>query len=218
MADARGHGGSSAPLHGCRYDDLASDVVGLMGGFGRRRDELCCGDPAQPDRLSRCSRPPRADSHSIHRPAARVRSPRRRRAMPVRWRSSVRSTHGCDPPSSASGPCARTPRACRRSPIITAAISRNRVPSSNGTVMRKRAGTVRTSSTRTPRPAAAHANCVRARPTAAGRGARRRRASPCSRDACSSPTGTASPRRDWHRAVARPRRPGSSRRDRHASR
>ncbi len=30
MPDARGHGGSSAPEHGYRYDDLASDVVGLI--------------------------------------------------------------------------------------------------------------------------------------------------------------------------------------------
>jgi predicted alpha/beta-fold hydrolase len=29
MPDARGHGGSSAPHHGYRYDDLASDVAGL---------------------------------------------------------------------------------------------------------------------------------------------------------------------------------------------
>jgi pimeloyl-ACP methyl ester carboxylesterase len=30
MPDARGHGGSSTPHHGYRYDDLASDVVGLI--------------------------------------------------------------------------------------------------------------------------------------------------------------------------------------------
>ena len=30
MPDARGHGGSSAPNQGYRYDDLASDVVGLI--------------------------------------------------------------------------------------------------------------------------------------------------------------------------------------------
>lgn len=30
MPDGRGHGGSSAPHHGYRYDDLASDVVGLI--------------------------------------------------------------------------------------------------------------------------------------------------------------------------------------------
>jgi N-formylmaleamate deformylase len=33
MPDARGHGGSSAPHHGYRYDDLASDVVGLLRGL-----------------------------------------------------------------------------------------------------------------------------------------------------------------------------------------
>jgi len=33
MPDARGHGGSSAPSHGYRYDDLASDVVGLIRGL-----------------------------------------------------------------------------------------------------------------------------------------------------------------------------------------
>lgn len=33
MPDARGHGGSSAPLHGYRYDDLASDVAGLIRGL-----------------------------------------------------------------------------------------------------------------------------------------------------------------------------------------
>jgi hypothetical protein len=32
MPDARGHGGSSAPHHGYRYDDHASDVVGLIRG------------------------------------------------------------------------------------------------------------------------------------------------------------------------------------------
>lgn len=30
MPDARGHGGSSAPSHGYRYDDLASDLAGLV--------------------------------------------------------------------------------------------------------------------------------------------------------------------------------------------
>src|SRR5262245_28339164 len=30
MPDARGHGGSSAPEHGYRYDDHASDVVGVI--------------------------------------------------------------------------------------------------------------------------------------------------------------------------------------------
>ncbi len=34
MPDARGHGGSSSPLHGYRYDDHASDVVGLIRGLG----------------------------------------------------------------------------------------------------------------------------------------------------------------------------------------
>ncbi len=33
MPDARGHGRSSAPAHGYRYDDLASDVVGLIRGL-----------------------------------------------------------------------------------------------------------------------------------------------------------------------------------------
>ena len=33
MPDARGHGGSSAPLHGYRYDDHASDVIGLIRGL-----------------------------------------------------------------------------------------------------------------------------------------------------------------------------------------
>jgi pimeloyl-ACP methyl ester carboxylesterase len=33
MPDARGHGGSSAPPHGYHYDDLASDVVGLIRGL-----------------------------------------------------------------------------------------------------------------------------------------------------------------------------------------
>ena len=40
MPDARGHGGSSAPEHGYRYDDLASDVVGLIGGLGLARPVL----------------------------------------------------------------------------------------------------------------------------------------------------------------------------------
>src|SRR3546814_3769258 len=30
MPDARGHGNSSAPLHGYRYEDHASDVIGLI--------------------------------------------------------------------------------------------------------------------------------------------------------------------------------------------
>jgi N-formylmaleamate deformylase len=34
MPDARGHGKSSAPLHGYGYDDHASDVVGLIRGLG----------------------------------------------------------------------------------------------------------------------------------------------------------------------------------------
>jgi N-formylmaleamate deformylase len=33
MPDARGHGKSSAPLHGYRYDDHAGDVVGLIRGL-----------------------------------------------------------------------------------------------------------------------------------------------------------------------------------------
>lgn len=33
MPDARGHGDSSAPNHGNRYDELASDVVGLIRGL-----------------------------------------------------------------------------------------------------------------------------------------------------------------------------------------
>jgi|HubBroStandDraft_1064217.scaffolds.fasta_scaffold02016_9 pimeloyl-ACP methyl ester carboxylesterase len=34
MPDARGHGSSSAPLNGYRYEDHASDVVGLIQGLG----------------------------------------------------------------------------------------------------------------------------------------------------------------------------------------
>ena len=34
MPDARGHGKSSTPLHGYRYDDHASDVVGLIRSLG----------------------------------------------------------------------------------------------------------------------------------------------------------------------------------------
>jgi pimeloyl-ACP methyl ester carboxylesterase len=34
MPDARGHGNSSKPLHGYRYSDHASDVVGLIRGLG----------------------------------------------------------------------------------------------------------------------------------------------------------------------------------------
>ena len=40
MPDARGHGGSSAPPHGYRYDDLASDVVGLIRGLELSRPVL----------------------------------------------------------------------------------------------------------------------------------------------------------------------------------
>src|SRR5512142_96738 len=40
MPDARGHGGSSAPHHGYRYDDLASDVVGLIHGLALSRPVL----------------------------------------------------------------------------------------------------------------------------------------------------------------------------------
>src|SRR5579863_5440180 len=34
MPDARGHGNSSAPLDGYRYEDYAGDVVGLIQGLG----------------------------------------------------------------------------------------------------------------------------------------------------------------------------------------
>ena len=34
MPDARGHGGSSAPLHGYRYRDHAGDVIGLLQSLG----------------------------------------------------------------------------------------------------------------------------------------------------------------------------------------
>jgi pimeloyl-ACP methyl ester carboxylesterase len=34
MPDARGHGSSSTPLNGYRYEDFASDVVGLIQGLG----------------------------------------------------------------------------------------------------------------------------------------------------------------------------------------
>jgi N-formylmaleamate deformylase len=34
MPDARGHGTSSAPLHGYRYEDHASDVIGLVRSLG----------------------------------------------------------------------------------------------------------------------------------------------------------------------------------------
>jgi N-formylmaleamate deformylase len=40
MPDARGHGGSSAPPHGYRYEDLASDVVGLIRTLGLSRPVL----------------------------------------------------------------------------------------------------------------------------------------------------------------------------------
>ena len=37
MPDARGHGGSSAPDRGYRYDDLANDVVGVIRGLALDR-------------------------------------------------------------------------------------------------------------------------------------------------------------------------------------
>ena len=40
MPDARGHGSSSAPHHGYHYDDLASDVVGLIRGLELSRPVL----------------------------------------------------------------------------------------------------------------------------------------------------------------------------------
>jgi N-formylmaleamate deformylase len=40
MPDARGHGASSAPPHGYRYDDHARDVVGLIQGLGLSRPVL----------------------------------------------------------------------------------------------------------------------------------------------------------------------------------
>lgn len=40
MPDARGHGGSSAPARGYRYDDLASDAEGLVRGLGLSRPAL----------------------------------------------------------------------------------------------------------------------------------------------------------------------------------
>jgi pimeloyl-ACP methyl ester carboxylesterase len=40
MPDARGHGGSSAPPRGYRYDDLARDVEALIGGLGLARPVL----------------------------------------------------------------------------------------------------------------------------------------------------------------------------------
>ncbi len=40
MPDARGHGDSSAPHHGYRYDDHASDVAGLIRSLGLSRPAL----------------------------------------------------------------------------------------------------------------------------------------------------------------------------------
>ena len=40
MPDARGHGGSSAPRHGYRYDDHASDIVGLIRSLDLSRPVL----------------------------------------------------------------------------------------------------------------------------------------------------------------------------------
>jgi len=40
MPDSRGHGGSSAPSRGYRYDDLASDVIGLLRGLALARPLL----------------------------------------------------------------------------------------------------------------------------------------------------------------------------------
>jgi N-formylmaleamate deformylase len=40
MPDARGHGKSSAPPHGYRYDEHASDVAGLIDGLGLERPVL----------------------------------------------------------------------------------------------------------------------------------------------------------------------------------
>lgn len=40
MPDARGHGGSSVPPHGYQYDDLADDVVGLLGALRLERPVL----------------------------------------------------------------------------------------------------------------------------------------------------------------------------------
>jgi pimeloyl-ACP methyl ester carboxylesterase len=40
MPDARGHGGSSAPSDGYRYDELANDVIGLIRGLGLSRPVL----------------------------------------------------------------------------------------------------------------------------------------------------------------------------------
>jgi N-formylmaleamate deformylase len=40
MPDARGHGNSSAPYHGYRYEDHARDVMGLVRGLGLARPVL----------------------------------------------------------------------------------------------------------------------------------------------------------------------------------
>ena len=40
MPDARGHGGSSMPLDGYRYEDYARDVIGLIEGLGLDRPVL----------------------------------------------------------------------------------------------------------------------------------------------------------------------------------
>lgn len=40
MPDARGHGGSSTPHHGYRYDDHANDVVGIIHGLELSRPML----------------------------------------------------------------------------------------------------------------------------------------------------------------------------------
>jgi pimeloyl-ACP methyl ester carboxylesterase len=40
LPDARGHGGSSAPDHGYRYDDHADDVTGLLRGLSLSRPVL----------------------------------------------------------------------------------------------------------------------------------------------------------------------------------
>jgi pimeloyl-ACP methyl ester carboxylesterase len=40
MPDARGHGGSTAPLHGYTYEDHASDVLGLIRGLRLSRPVL----------------------------------------------------------------------------------------------------------------------------------------------------------------------------------
>src|SRR6202041_3967818 len=34
MPDAHGHGDSSTPLHGYRYEDHAADIIGLIHGLG----------------------------------------------------------------------------------------------------------------------------------------------------------------------------------------